>query len=147
RRRQRGARRHRRDRVHRHGRRDRLRPVPDPRVLRRPAQARQPAAGIAPARWRRGRGGGRMSIPTPWPAARLALIAAAAALLAACAVGPDYVRPDAPLPARYARAAPADASTAPAPDAAFWKSFNDPVLDALVDDALSANHDLRIALA
>ena len=31
--------------------------------------------------------------------------------------------------------------------AAFWRGFGDPQLDALVDDALRANHDLRIALA
>ena len=30
--------------------------------------------------------------------------ALAAALLAACAAGPDYVRPDLPVPARFARA-------------------------------------------
>lgn len=87
-----------------------------------------------------------MSIAT-WQAARLAPGLLAAALLAACAAGPDYVRPEVPLPAGYARAATADASAAPAPDAAFWEGFGDPVLDALVEDALAANHDLRIALA
>src|SRR5690606_35570809 len=71
----------------------------------------------------------------------------AAALLAACAAGPDHVRPELPLPERFARAASAEASTMPAPDAAFWEDFDDPVLDALVADALGANHDLRIALA
>lgn len=67
--------------------------------------------------------------------------------LAACMVGPDHVRPDMPLPARYAQAAEADAATLPGPDAAFWQGFDDPQLDALVEAALGANHDLRIALA
>ncbi|MFK9842523.1 hypothetical protein ACJENN_26090, partial [Escherichia coli] len=30
--------------------------------------------------------------------------------------------------------------------AQFWKQFNDETLDKLVDDALDANHDLRIAV-
>lgn len=77
--------------------------------------------------------------------------ALAAALLAACAAGPDYVRPDLPVPARFARAAapstaPADAS-AVAADAEFWRGFDDPLLTRLVEQALAANHDLRIALA
>jgi multidrug efflux system outer membrane protein len=42
--------------------------------------------------------------------------------------------------------APQDA-IAPAPDAEFWRSFNDPLLTRLVDDALAANPDLRIALS
>ena len=78
---------------------------------------------------------------------RTLALAAAAVLLAACAVGPDHVHPDLALPDRYARAASVDPSTVPAPDAAFWEDFGDPVLDALVADALRANHDLRIALA
>lgn len=70
-----------------------------------------------------------------------------ALLLAACAVGPDHVRPDLPLSDGYARATSYDPSALPAPDAAFWEEFGDPQLDALVGDALRANHDLRIALA
>ncbi|GAB3390660.1 efflux transporter outer membrane subunit [Lysobacter fragariae] len=84
----------------------------------------------------------------------------ASALLAACAVGPDYVRPDLPMPDHFARvegtaatgnadapAIPADASFPLSTDSEFWRSFNDPLLTRLVEDALSANHDLRIALA
>jgi multidrug efflux system outer membrane protein len=78
----------------------------------------------------------------------------ATALLAACTVGPDFVRPDLPAGDAFARAdeqvaahvADADAL----PDVAggtFWQGFGDPRLAALVEDALSANHDLRIALA
>ncbi|WP_242108661.1 efflux transporter outer membrane subunit [Luteimonas aquatica] len=78
-----------------------------------------------------------------------------AALLAACAVGPDFVRPTTDTPARFARE-PATAAIAPqqaapqqatATDTAFWRGFGDAQLTALVEDALSANHDLRIALA
>ncbi|MFC3551958.1 efflux transporter outer membrane subunit [Lysobacter cavernae] len=85
-------------------------------------------------------------------------LAVAAALLAACAVGPDYVRPTLSTPAAFARdeapaattgdnAVAADATATPQADAEFWRSFNDPLLTRLVDESLSANHDLRIALS
>jgi NodT family efflux transporter outer membrane factor (OMF) lipoprotein len=69
-------------------------------------------------------------------------------MLAACAVGPDYERPAVPaqMPEQFARA---ESGVAPgaAADAEFWRSFNDPKLTALVQQALAANNDLRIALA
>lgn len=84
----------------------------------------------------------------------------ATAMLAACAVGPDFVRPDLPTPERFAHAdatgqpgavngdAPAqNGSFALATDTEFWRGFNDPLLTRLVEDALAANLDLRIALA
>jgi len=82
---------------------------------------------------------------------RPVLTVLATALLAACAVGPDHVRPTVAVPATFTDVAPPDAtvaSAAPAPaDGAFWQAFGDPQLSALVDDTLAANHDLRIALA
>lgn len=73
-------------------------------------------------------------------------VALSAALLAACAVGPDYVRPDMPMPDRYVRAQAAPVGPAEA-EAGFWRRFDDPLLTRLVDEALAANHDLRIAQA
>ncbi|QDH68769.1 efflux transporter outer membrane subunit [Marilutibacter alkalisoli] len=78
-----------------------------------------------------------------------------ASALAACAVGPDHVRPILPVPDSFGAAvdatAGADAAVdvRPTPDAnaPFWDDFDDPVLSRLVDEALVANHDLRIALA
>lgn len=94
--------------------------------------------------------------------ARVALTSALALALAGCALGPDYVRPTSPLPPEFANAPEAastdTAANADAPSsysidagaealATFWKRFDDPVLDALVEQALAANHDLRIAQA
>jgi outer membrane protein, multidrug efflux system len=68
-----------------------------------------------------------------------------AAALAGCAVGPNYVRP-------ATKVAPEFAGTQAGPYAAaatqvqFWTQFGDPTLDRLVEEALAANHDLRIAL-
>ncbi|MBS0217397.1 MAG: efflux transporter outer membrane subunit [Proteobacteria bacterium] len=81
------------------------------------------------------------------------VVAIASTLLAACAVGPNHVYPNmAGVPDRFVQAeAPADGVAAghatSAADSEFWRGFNDPLLTRLVDDALSANHDLRIALA
>ena len=76
-------------------------------------------------------------------------IAVASVLLAACTVGPDYVRPTLPAVDQFSNGASPQAAQAAAPavDMEFWRSFGDPVLERLVDEALLANHDLRIALA
>ena len=79
--------------------------------------------------------------------ARLLTVASALAL-AACATGPDYkaaaVSPSAAAP--FIGATPALVSDAqPADD--WWRLYRDPVLDALVQDALAANSDVRVAVA
>ncbi|HEY8508573.1 MAG TPA: efflux transporter outer membrane subunit, partial [Steroidobacteraceae bacterium] len=74
------------------------------------------------------------------------IIVAVAAALSACAVGPDYVQPDLPDVERFANLHPAVYSDQESL-AEFWKQFDDPTLNQLVEDALRSNHDLRIALA
>ncbi|HSD73881.1 MAG TPA: efflux transporter outer membrane subunit [Steroidobacteraceae bacterium] len=67
-------------------------------------------------------------------------------MLSACAAGPSYVRPDTDLPKEFAAATAAPFNTEAVPSR-FWTVFNDEVLSGLIEDALSANHDLRIAAA
>jgi NodT family efflux transporter outer membrane factor (OMF) lipoprotein len=68
--------------------------------------------------------------------------------LAACTVGPDFVRPTPSAPEHFVQAGTGfTEASMPAPDAEFWRGFNDPLLARLVDEALQANHDLRIALS
>jgi len=56
----------------------------------------------------------------------------AAALLSACAVGPDYrAAQPAPVELQGARQAPG-VFAAQSPEAAWWRQFEDPVLDRLV---------------
>lgn len=67
--------------------------------------------------------------------------------LTGCAVGPTYHVPDTKLPPRYV----ANSSNATSVDAAvdpsrWWRSFHDPQLDALIEEAVGANPDIRIAL-
>lgn len=80
-----------------------------------------------------------------WAAAPVAL----AFLLTACAVGPDYTAPTLELPESY-RAGPQDSPaaprTAPSPRTApWWAGFDDPVLDRLMDRALTDNLDIEVA--
>ena len=76
-------------------------------------------------------------------------VLAAAAMLAACAAGPDYVRPALPVPAAYKETSdwkPAE----PRPVAgglAWWQAYGDPVLDGLESDAMGANQNIRQAEA
>ncbi len=68
-------------------------------------------------------------------------------LLASCAtVGPDYVEPR--LETRGAFVNAADPLwSAEAVETAWWRQFRDPSLDTLMEQAMAANHDVRIAAA
>lgn len=78
---------------------------------------------------------------------RLGLAATVVALaLSGCAApGPTYQAPEPATPAAW-RGTPGVASD-PAVLASWWRQFHDPVLDALVADALAANPDLASAQA
>src|SRR6185436_15486043 len=74
----------------------------------------------------------------------------AAAILSACAVGPDYHAPETKSAEKFDGIEPtysADAASSEKTLATFWQGFGDDELDKLVDRALVSNHDLRIALA
>lgn len=65
--------------------------------------------------------------------------------LVGCAVGPNYQRPAVNAPAGY-RDAPNQVSTNSFADLPWWSVFKDPVLQDLVQVALTNNYDLRIIL-
>jgi multidrug efflux system outer membrane protein len=72
-------------------------------------------------------------------------VAVAATLLTACAVGPNYHAPDTKVADKFDNVETSTFS----PDAnvaEFWTGFHDTELDKLVKDALTSNHDLRIAI-
>jgi outer membrane protein, multidrug efflux system len=75
------------------------------------------------------------------------ILLVAALSLAACAVGPDYKAPPTP-PATLVNAQSSERGplTSASPDGLWWQQFDDPTLEALVTDALSANLDLRVAV-
>ena len=67
-----------------------------------------------------------------------------AVLLAACAVGPDYHRPQVATPDQFVGVDATQVSTQDV-ERDFWKQFNDEQLNELIERALVANHDIRIA--
>lgn len=93
--------------------------------------AGEPAAGTGPAD--RSRGGLLAVLPL-------------AAALAGCAVGPDYRPPEVVLPAHHANA-PHARPARPGEVTDWWRRLGDPTLDALIAEAIAANHDLTIAKA
>jgi multidrug efflux system outer membrane protein len=75
-----------------------------------------------------------------------AVALAVTATLAACAVGPNYKRPEALVAPKFADAESGTYAINQDTQVQFWKQFDDATLDQLVSDALTENHDLRIAL-
>jgi NodT family efflux transporter outer membrane factor (OMF) lipoprotein len=87
------------------------------------------------------------------PGSRIAaLLAGCAALLAGCTVGPNFVRPRAQVPAQWSPAQTAaargttEAVVDPADFRAWWKQFNDPELNSLIERAAASNLDLRASM-
>jgi len=68
-----------------------------------------------------------------------------AAVLAGCAIGPDYKRPPVAEPETFRGQATAEAASLA--DAPWWEVFRDPVLRDLIHEALRNNYDVRIAAA
>ncbi|WP_206245575.1 efflux transporter outer membrane subunit [Novosphingobium terrae] len=66
--------------------------------------------------------------------------------LEACAVGPNYVKPETALAPFHNQAPVVQAAAAPAPLDSWWTGFNDPMLVTVVQRALDQNLDLAAAL-
>ena len=75
-------------------------------------------------------------------------LAAAAALLSGCAIGPNYKRPNVAVPTNFRATAPLDAHEAASlADLKWFEVFQDEQLQGLVRTALAQNYDLRDAVA
>lgn len=68
-----------------------------------------------------------------------------ALVLCGCTVGPDYAPPENALPAAWIEATDVGGATFDA--AEWWRSFGDPVLDDLVQQAIRGNPDIAVARA
>jgi multidrug efflux system outer membrane protein len=76
---------------------------------------------------------------------RTLFLAPVALLLAGCAVGPNYKKPDVALPAQF-RGAPAGDNAGPSIAETKWQDlFHDAALQKLVETSLAQNFDLQIA--
>ena len=65
--------------------------------------------------------------------------------LSGCMVGPDYVRPPTDTAAQWLEAEDKRLKISPTNDQDWWKTFNDPVLDQLIDRAYHENLNIRVA--
>jgi NodT family efflux transporter outer membrane factor (OMF) lipoprotein len=73
-------------------------------------------------------------------------LALSAALLSGCAVGPRYSAPTPPAPGAPTFTAQAQAiASTEQPSPTWWKLYNDPAIDALVQEALAHNKSLLVA--
>jgi multidrug efflux system outer membrane protein len=66
-------------------------------------------------------------------------------LLSGCMVGPDYHEPKMAMPVEFEEAKTTE-WVADEELSQWWKQFEDPLLDALIEEAIEANYDLRIAM-
>jgi len=90
-----------------------------------------------------------VSVRMPPRAWRVALVTLGVSFIGACApVGPDYVRPSAPVPAAYKESgAHASSGAQAAISARWWEIYGDPALDALVSQVAVSNQSLAAAAA
>lgn len=72
------------------------------------------------------------------------LAGAIALLIGGCSLAPDYLKPQSAVPDSWSSERLAAAEEIPTD---WWRTFDDPALAALVDEALSANADLQLAAA
>ena len=68
-------------------------------------------------------------------------------LAAGCSVGPNYEKPDLPVPAAWTEAQQKGVDARAIELTRWWTKFNDPLLDSLVERATKSNLDLRLAEA
>lgn len=84
-------------------------------------------------------------------AGRLGLLAVLPAALSACLQGPDYRKPELPVPPSWdavtAEAGSPGTTAARLPEADWWREFQNEELTGLIERALVANHDVRRAAA
>jgi multidrug efflux system outer membrane protein len=66
-------------------------------------------------------------------------------LLAGCTVGPNYRKPQIPVPPAFRNAQPAPETAASLADLPWWDVFKDPVLQKLIRTGLEQNYDVRVA--
>ncbi len=65
--------------------------------------------------------------------------------ISGCATGPISVQPQVSLPSQWHESLPGEQNGGVDEMKNWWTVFHDPLLDSLIDRAITANHDLRLA--
>src|SRR5699024_4875127 len=89
----------------------------------------------------------RTVLPSMPGAGRLPGLLVVCALLSACAIVPDYERPELDLPAADATVDAGEQQAQRQAMADWWQQFKDPVLDRLINSALEDNLDIAMQTA
>ncbi|MDD2894159.1 MAG: efflux transporter outer membrane subunit [Halothiobacillaceae bacterium] len=88
------------------------------------------------------------TLPVLHAKAFLPVILLSVIALNACTVGSDYVRPEPQMPQEWrSTTTQAPTGTLGKSDLLWWQGFNDPVLNQLIDEAISNNKDIQLARA
>lgn len=83
---------------------------------------------------------------TLMPTLRLSVMAASLLLAGCSAIGPDYQRPAFDTPAKLTSGVTSTGKTSVTTDwLSWWKSFQDPVLNSMLDEATANNQDILLA--
>ena len=88
---------------------------------------------------------GRAAARTTCPRAEVLPLVLVLLAFAGCAIGPDFQRPKTAVSANWQENADPRVSTASATYRGWWKAFNDPALDGLIERAYRENLSLRQA--
>ncbi len=84
--------------------------------------------------------------PARFQRARLLATVGVVAMLAACSLVPDYIKPKEKLPDAYRHDVKAESALVPAPNSHWWENFGSSELNDLVTRALASNQQLKAAL-
>ena len=79
----------------------------------------------------------------PW--AKTATVLAAVLLISGCMVGPGFEKPSVETPEGWLETAEDSISSSDSDHREWWKSFNDPALEELINRAYAENQALEIA--
>jgi NodT family efflux transporter outer membrane factor (OMF) lipoprotein len=83
--------------------------------------------------------------PKPLAAASVILLLTLILVFGGCAVGPDFVKPETKVNENWSQKDNPQIATQSAVDSQWWKTFNDPKLDQLIQMAYQQNLPLQVA--
>lgn len=84
-------------------------------------------------------------VATLWASRRIAAVSIAGVLPACFSIGPDHAEPPAEIRSNWSEALEASMQAAPEPAPLWWRTFDDPVLQSLVEEAFAQNLSLENA--
>ena len=85
-------------------------------------------------------------INSRWPRSIAIFALLTSILVSGCAVGPNFIRPEPPMPDMWHQELTSGLTTGEAGLQTWWENYNDPVLNYLIERSTDGNFDLAIAI-